>query len=134
MTKSILKLSLLAALFGGTAFFGWYGFACAQSESRAPGPVQGSQRSKIVGFLETRDFRIAMKAGGFYTVLAKGGKVVAENVTLKQLQASNPGVHAVLERAIAASARNNDARGFRAQRSGVGVGVQTLSGTEYPLR
>src|SRR5262249_44743068 len=57
--------------------------------------------SAIIGYLQTRDHKITIKADGLYTVADKSGKVLAENVTLKELQASNPRLHGILEHAVA---------------------------------
>lgn len=62
-----------------------------------------SETTPTIGYLETQTHRIAIQAGDVYTIAAKDGTVLAENVTLEQLQASNPELHEVLERSIAAA-------------------------------
>ena len=63
----------------------------------------------VIGILETRGHRIELKAGGRYTIRTKSGRIVAKDVTLLRLRASNPQLHGILERAIANPHRNNDA-------------------------
>lgn len=65
------------------------------------------QLAPVIGYLETRDQRIAIKAGDVYTISTKDGKVLAEDVTLQQLQATNPSLHEILH-VIAANGRIQD--------------------------
>lgn len=53
------------------------------------------------GYIETRNGRIAINANQTYTVYGKDGKIVAENITLKELQARNPELHEIIEDSIA---------------------------------
>lgn len=62
----------------------------------------------VIGYLETRNQQITMKAGGLYTIYTKDGEVLAEDVTLQQLEATNPSLHEILEQAIAANGRIQD--------------------------
>ncbi len=77
-----------------------------------PGPT--------MGYLDTRDHRITLHGSGVYTIATKDGRVLAEKVTLKQLQASNPQLHGILQRAVA-KGRNNDARAFPQHPRGFGL-------------
>ena len=66
---------------------------------------QTSAPTAIVGYLETRDHRITLHGGRRYTIADRNGKVLARNVTLNQILATNPRLHGVLQRAVALDAR-----------------------------
>lgn len=66
-----------------------------------PQPVKPQPSGAVLGHLELSARRITMKAGGRFTVRTRDGKVVAENVTLKQLKAIDPVLQEKLERTIA---------------------------------
>jgi hypothetical protein len=53
------------------------------------------------GYIETRNGRISINANQTYTVYGKDGKVVAENISLEQLQAKNPELHEMMKDSIA---------------------------------
>jgi hypothetical protein len=132
-----------------TAFILVIGVACSQTKTQvAKKPEVKASASKthaIMGYLQTRDHKITIKADGLYTIADKDGKVLAENVSLKDLQASNPRLHGILERAVASpdapgdnatrDARDrpsillphNGARGLHAtighERSASGIGI-----------
>lgn len=53
------------------------------------------------GYIETRNGRIAINANQTYTVYGKDGKVLAENITLEELQAKNPELHEMMKDSIA---------------------------------
>ena len=53
------------------------------------------------GYIETRNGRIAINANQTYTVYSKEGKVLAENITLEELQAKNPQLHEMMKDSIA---------------------------------
>src|SRR6266576_3037483 len=55
----------------------------------------------VMGYLQTRDHRITIEADGLYTIADKNGKILAEKVSLKDLQATDPRLHGILERAVA---------------------------------
>src|SRR5438874_2264351 len=80
-----MKAILLAALFT------LVGTALAENE-KPHAPESKAPPAATLGFLETRDRSIEIKAGeqGPYTVRAKDGKVLAENISAAQLQAQFP--------------------------------------------
>ncbi|MEM6753483.1 MAG: hypothetical protein AAF630_10985 [Cyanobacteria bacterium P01_C01_bin.38] len=53
------------------------------------------------GYIETRNGRIEINQNKTYTVYSKDGKVLAENITLEQLQAQNPELHEMMKDSIA---------------------------------
>lgn len=53
------------------------------------------------GYIETRNGRIAINANQTYTVYSQDGKVLAENITLEELQAKNPQLHEMMKDSIA---------------------------------
>ncbi|MEM6399942.1 MAG: hypothetical protein AAF757_06855 [Cyanobacteria bacterium P01_D01_bin.116] len=53
------------------------------------------------GYIETRNGRIAINANKTYTVYSKDGKVLTENMTLKELQVKNPELHEMMKDSIA---------------------------------
>ncbi|MBU6399824.1 MAG: hypothetical protein KGS61_05850 [Verrucomicrobia bacterium] len=55
----------------------------------------------VIGYLETRDRVIALKAGAKYTVTTKAGKVLAEDIGLDKLQASYPDLYKLVNGAVA---------------------------------
>ncbi len=67
----------------------------------APG-AKTDRPAPVIGYLKTRHHTIALLAGGRYTIATRDGKTLARNVTRKQLQASDPSLHRLLERAVAA--------------------------------
>jgi hypothetical protein len=140
MYQNALRISFIAAAVIGVSVIGWSEFARAQSGGKSSGAAVG-KATNVIGYLETRDRRIELKTGGLYTVMTKSGKVIAENVTLKQLQANYPELHGVLQRSIASENYNNDARLYRNNdarllrgNSALRSQDQTLSGTVNPLR
>ena len=52
------------------------------------------------GYIETRNGRIVINANQTYTVYGKDG-IVAENITLEELQAKNPELHEMMKDSIA---------------------------------
>ena len=91
---------LLPAL---VAIAGLGALACFPTvQSKAP---QTSPPVTVVGYLETRDHRITLHGGRRYSIADRNGKVLARNVTLNQLMATNPRLHGVLQRAVALDAR-----------------------------
>jgi hypothetical protein len=88
--------------------------ACSQTKTQVAKKPQvkaaAPQSPAIIGYLHTRDHKITIKADGLYTIADKDGKVLAENVSLKELQASNPRLHGILERAVANKYEKTDAR------------------------
>src|SRR6185503_7483709 len=89
-----------------------------------PAAVSDRVSDPRIGYLDTRDHRITLHGSGVYTIATKDGRVLAERVTLDQLQASNPQLHGILKQAVA-EGRNNDARGI------IGIpshGLPTVSG------
>ena len=109
--KRVVALSAI----GGCAAAGFLlsrpaGEGGMQIPSSTPAPSTQST-SPNMGFIETRTHRIEMKTNGRYTIRTKSGEVLAKDVTLEGLRASNPGLHRILERAFASPDRNNDARG-----------------------
>ena len=71
----------------------------ASTSKPDPGPT--------IGYLDTREHRITLHGSGVYTIATKGGHVLAGRVTLAQLQASNPLLHDILQRAVA-ERKNNE--------------------------
>jgi len=53
------------------------------------------------GYIETRNGRIAINVNQTYTVYSQDGKVLAENITLEELQAKNPQLHEMMKDSIA---------------------------------
>ena len=53
------------------------------------------------GYIETRNGMIAINANQTYTVYSQDGKVLAENITLEELQAKNPQLHEMMKDSIA---------------------------------
>jgi hypothetical protein len=53
------------------------------------------------GYIETRNGRITVNANQTYTVYGKDGKILAENITLEELQAKNPELHEMMKDSIA---------------------------------
>ena len=86
-----MKAILLAALFT------LVGTALAENE-KPRAPESRNPPAATLGFLETRDRSIEIKAGeqGPYTVRAKDGKVLAENISAAQLQAQFPKLHQIV--------------------------------------
>lgn len=85
------------------------GLVSGQSEDiKQPADQSVIKSAPVIGYLETRDQRIMIKAGDLYTISTKDGKVLAEDITLQQLQATNPSLHEILEQAIAANGRLQD--------------------------
>ena len=78
--------------------------AATQTAEPTTGPV--------MGHLETKDHRITIFGGGLYTVATKGGKILAERVTLQQLQKSDHRLFTVLERAMATATAATEGRNF----------------------
>jgi hypothetical protein len=76
-----------------------------------------------MGYLVTRDHRITLHGSGVYTIATKDGRVLAERVTLKQLQATNPQLHGMLQRAVA-KGRNNDAKVVPQHQQGISSPIQ----------
>lgn len=109
-----MKRVLAIGVVGGCAAAG---FLLTRPAGEIPMPSAPSVPTKQadsaalgLGFIETREYRIEVKAGGRYTVRTKKGNVVAKDVTLDGLRATNPQLHQVLKRAMATPGRNNDAR------------------------
>lgn len=53
------------------------------------------------GYIETRNGRIAINSNKTYTIYGKDGEVVAENISLEELQAINPELHEMMKDSIA---------------------------------
>jgi len=53
------------------------------------------------GYIETRNGRIAINTNQTYTVYSKDGKILAENITLEELQAKNTQLHEMVKDSIA---------------------------------
>lgn len=75
---------------------------------KAIGKPESSQQNNQVtvsestgfGYIETRNGRIVINANQTYTVYGKDG-IVAENITLEELQAKNPQLHEMMKDSIA---------------------------------
>src|SRR5258708_34113099 len=108
-SKSFVRLaSLLGALAAALAVA--YSQTKTQDAKKPEIKSTAAKSPAVIGYLQTRDHWITIKADGRYTIADKEGKVVAENVSLKELQASNPRLHGILERAVASGKRIPDAR------------------------
>lgn len=57
----------------------------------------GASSIPILGYIETRNWKIAIKVGNFYTVYSSTGKVLAEDITLEQMRIRFPNLHKVLQ-------------------------------------
>ena len=53
------------------------------------------------GHIETRNGRIVINSNQTYTVYSKDRKVLADNITLEELQAKNPQLHEMVKDSIA---------------------------------
>ncbi|MCJ8283632.1 MAG: hypothetical protein MJK14_28590 [Rivularia sp. ALOHA_DT_140] len=53
------------------------------------------------GQIQTRNGRVNINADKTYTIYSKDGKVLAENITLEELQAENPELHEMMKESIA---------------------------------
>lgn len=53
------------------------------------------------GYIETRNGRIAINSNKTYTIYGKDGAIVAENISLEELQAINPELHDMMKDSIA---------------------------------
>ncbi|MEL6457955.1 MAG: hypothetical protein AAFX46_05425 [Cyanobacteria bacterium J06636_27] len=71
-----------------------------ESTSQISNQVNVSESTGF-GYIETRNGNIAINANQTYTVYSRDGKVLAENITLKQLQAKNPQLHEMVKDSIA---------------------------------
>ena len=76
------------------------GLAAAHGQGN-PQPLKPPPSGAVLGHLELNAKRITMKAGGRFTVRTRDGKVLAEDITLKQLKAIDPVLQEKLERTIA---------------------------------
>ena len=129
-----MKRVLAIGVVGGCAAAG---FLLSRPAGEIPMPSAPSAPSQQadsaalgLGFIETRDYRVEIKSGGRYTVRTKDGKVVAKDVTVEGLRATNPRLHQVLKRALVSPERNNDARGFRGMDGGINApGLPFMSNT-----
>jgi hypothetical protein len=99
-----LSAVLLLAATTGLALY-------SRAEQTSPDSRKARQSTPpaVIGILETRSHRIELKSGGCYTIRTRSGRIVAKDVTLQTLRASNPKLHGILERAVANPRRNNDA-------------------------
>lgn len=85
------RIAALLGVAAGTAFL----FPAAAGSSRRTEPAP------VLGHLVLRGRRVTFKSDGRVTVRTPEGKAVAENVTLAELRAADPALHAVLERTVA---------------------------------
>ncbi|MEM9922583.1 MAG: hypothetical protein AAF915_02310 [Cyanobacteria bacterium P01_D01_bin.50] len=53
------------------------------------------------GYIETRNGRISMNVDKTYSIYSKDGKVLAEDITLEELEAKNPALHDIVKDSIA---------------------------------
>ena len=58
-------------------------------------------KSTGFGYIETRNGKIAINANQTYTIYSKDGKILAENITLEELQAKNPQLHEMMKDSVA---------------------------------
>ena len=99
-----LSTILLLAAAAGLALY-----SRADQTGQSSPKTPKSTPPAVIGLLETRGHRIELKPRGRYTIRTKSGRIVAKDVTLQGLRASNPQLHGILERAVANRHRNNDA-------------------------
>ena len=101
-----MKAFLLATLVTLAATPFVFGETPAAAQPKAA--PTNAPHADTLGFLETRDNSIEIKAGkqGAYTVRTKDGKVLAENISDAQLQAKFPQLHQIVDYGYA---RNTDA-------------------------
>ncbi|NJL81616.1 MAG: hypothetical protein HC836_11585 [Richelia sp. RM2_1_2] len=53
------------------------------------------------GYIQTRNGRIAINTDKTYSIYNQDGKVVAENISLEELQAKHPELHEIIKDSIA---------------------------------
>ncbi len=101
-----MKAILLAALatLAGASFV----FAESPATPQPKATATNAPPADTLGFIETRDRSIEMKAGdtGSYTVRTKDGKILAERISASQLQAQFPQLHQIVQYGYA---RDDDA-------------------------
>lgn len=89
---------------------------CALSPEKRSAEQLGKQmvasatgdRYAVIGYLEKRDRVITIKAGPrgtIYSVAAKDGKVLFENLSAEQLKAQAPELHELIRTGVAGDAR-----------------------------
>ena len=71
------------------------------SVSRAGDPRPTPAGARVLGHLELHARRITIKQGGRFTVRTKDGKVLADNVSMRELKAMDPLLQEKLERIMA---------------------------------
>ena len=63
--------------------------------------VENVSASSSFGYIETRNGRISMNVDKTYSIYSKDGKVLAEDITLEELEAKNPALHDIVKDSIA---------------------------------
>jgi hypothetical protein len=99
ITSPLSLLALLALLFSFTQSDRVFGTPASVAQQNIR--VNTVRSSPVLGYIQTRNGRIAIGADSTYTIYNQDGKVLFENITLEQLQAENPELHDVLRRSIA---------------------------------
>lgn len=76
-----------------------YSFAAplAQPSSILKTNLQNRSSKAVLGHISTRNQILVIKVDGFYSVEDKGGKILAEDITLDELKDRFPTLHKVLE-------------------------------------
>ncbi len=102
------KIGLAAAVAGLVVLLTFHPWNRSQEQARLRAALSGQPNhhpspapGPLIGYIETRDYRIALYPNDTYTVSDKSGKVIADKATLDDLQASNPTLRGILERAVA---------------------------------